>query len=41
MKVKAANGLVRILKSEGVEGVSTFPTNIFNNACGEEDIPKS
>ena len=39
MKVQAANGLVRILKAEGVEGVSTFPTNIFNNACGEEGVP--
>jgi acetolactate synthase-1/2/3 large subunit len=39
LKVKAANGLVRILKAEGVEGVCTFPTNIFNNACGEEGVP--
>lgn len=38
MKVEAANGLVRILKSEGVDWVSTFPTNVFNNACGEEDV---
>ena len=38
MKVKAANGLVRILKTEGVRGVSTFPTNVFNNACGEEGV---
>jgi acetolactate synthase-1/2/3 large subunit len=38
LKVKAANGLVRILKEEGVARVSTFPTNIFNNACGEEGV---
>ena len=38
MKVKAANGLVRILKEEGVEWVSTFPTCVFNNACGEEGV---
>ena len=37
--VKAANGLVRILREEGVEWVSTFPTNVFNNACGEEGLP--
>lgn len=39
MKVKAENGLVRILKAEGVEWVSTFPTNVINNACGEEGVP--
>jgi acetolactate synthase-1/2/3 large subunit len=39
LKVKAANGLVRILKEEGVEWVGTFPTNVFNNACGEEGVP--
>ena len=38
MKVEAANGLVRILKAEGVKWVGTFPTNIFNNACGEEGV---
>jgi acetolactate synthase-1/2/3 large subunit len=38
MNVKAANGLVRILKKEGVGWVSTFPTNIFTNACGEEGV---
>jgi acetolactate synthase-1/2/3 large subunit len=37
--VNAANGLVRILKQEGVEWVSTFPTNVFNNPCGEEGVP--
>jgi acetolactate synthase-1/2/3 large subunit len=39
MNVRAANGLVRILKEEGVEWVGTFPTNVFNNACGEEGVP--
>jgi acetolactate synthase-1/2/3 large subunit len=39
LKVKAANGLVKILKEEGVEWVGTFPTNVFNNACGEEGVP--
>jgi acetolactate synthase-1/2/3 large subunit len=29
---------VKILKDEGVNWVSTFPTSIFNNACGEEGI---
>jgi len=38
LKVNAANGLVRILKKEGVEWVSTFPTHVFGNACGEEDV---
>ncbi len=38
MKVNAANGLVRILKKEGVEWVSTFPTHVFGNACGEEGV---
>ena len=38
MKVKAANGLIRVLRKEGVEWVATFPTNIFTNACGEEGV---
>jgi acetolactate synthase-1/2/3 large subunit len=38
LKVEAANGLARVLKEEGVGWVSTFPTNIFNNACGEEGV---
>jgi acetolactate synthase-1/2/3 large subunit len=38
LKVNASNGLVRILKEEGVEWVSTFPACIFNNACGEENV---
>jgi acetolactate synthase-1/2/3 large subunit len=39
LKVKAENGLVRILKQEGVEWVSTFPTTIINQACGDEGVP--
>jgi len=38
LKVEAANGLVRVLKAEGVDWVSTFPTNVFVNACGEEGV---
>jgi len=38
LKVKAANGLIRILKKEGVIGVSTFPSSVFNNACGDEGV---
>src|SRR5262245_36717373 len=39
MKVKAANGVARILKAEGVPWVSCYPTSHINNACGEEGIP--
>jgi len=39
MKVKAENGLVRILKKEGVPWVSCYPTNAVNNALGEEGVP--
>src|SRR5437867_8185326 len=39
MKVKAAQGLARILKSEGVPWVACYPTNHVNNALGEEDVP--
>jgi len=39
MKIKAANGIARILKAEGVPWVSTFPTNAVNNALGEEGVP--
>src|SRR5439155_15349503 len=39
MKVKAANGLARILKAEGVPWVSCYPTNHVNNALGEEGVP--
>ncbi len=37
--MKAENGLVRILKAEGVPWVSTFPVSGINNACGEEGVP--
>ncbi len=39
MKVKAANGLARALKAEGVSWVSCYPTNHVNNALGEEGVP--
>ncbi|MEE8354801.1 MAG: thiamine pyrophosphate-binding protein, partial [Candidatus Bathyarchaeia archaeon] len=39
MKVEAVNGLIKILEAEGVTEVCTFPTNVFNNACGEEGVP--
>jgi acetolactate synthase-1/2/3 large subunit len=39
MKVKAANGLARILKTEGVPWVSCYPTSPVNNALGEEGVP--
>lgn len=39
MKIKAANGIARILKAEGVPWVSCFPTNHVNNALGEENVP--
>jgi acetolactate synthase-1/2/3 large subunit len=39
MKVKAANGIARILKSEGIPWVSCYPTNHVNNALGEEGVP--
>jgi thiamine pyrophosphate-dependent acetolactate synthase large subunit-like protein len=39
MKVKAANGVARILKTEGVPWVSCYPTNHVNNALGEEGVP--
>lgn len=39
MKIKAANGIARILKAEGTPWVSTFPTGKVNNALGEEGIP--
>ena len=38
MKIKAANGVARILKAEGVPWVSCFPTNHVNNALGEEGV---
>jgi thiamine pyrophosphate-dependent acetolactate synthase large subunit-like protein len=39
MNVKAANGLARILKAEGIPWVSCYPTNHVNNALGEEGVP--
>lgn len=39
MKVKAANGLARILKAEGVPWVSTFPICRANNSLVEEGLP--
>jgi len=39
MKVKAANGLARILEAEGTPWVSTFPSCGVNNALGQEGIP--
>ena len=39
MKVKAANGLARILKAEGAPWVSCYPTNHLNNARGDEGVP--
>ncbi len=39
MKIKAANGIARILKTEGIAWVSCFPTNHVNNALGEEGVP--
>jgi acetolactate synthase-1/2/3 large subunit len=37
--VKAVNGLVKILKQEGIKHVCTFPTSHINNAVGEEGAP--
>jgi thiamine pyrophosphate-dependent acetolactate synthase large subunit-like protein len=39
MKVRAENGLARILKAEGVAWVSTFPVCCVNNALGQEGVP--
>ncbi|MEE8422410.1 MAG: thiamine pyrophosphate-dependent enzyme [Dehalococcoidia bacterium] len=38
MTVTAEVGIARILKAEGVEFVSTFPTNAVNNALGAEGV---
>ena len=38
-KVKAANGLVRCLKAEGVPWGACYPTNHVNNALGQEGLP--
>ena len=39
MKIKAANGVARMLKAEGIPWVSCYPTNHVNNALGEEGVP--
>jgi thiamine pyrophosphate-dependent acetolactate synthase large subunit-like protein len=39
MKVRAENGLARILKAEGVAWISTFPVCCVNNALGQEGVP--
>src|SRR2546427_44183 len=39
MKIKAANGVARTLKAEGIPWVSCYPTNHVNNALGEEGVP--
>ena len=39
MKVKAAQGLARILKAEGVPWVTTFPVCNVNNSLGQEGVP--
>jgi thiamine pyrophosphate-dependent acetolactate synthase large subunit-like protein len=39
MKIKATNGLARILKAEGIPWVSCYPTSPVNNALGEEGVP--
>ncbi len=39
MRIKAANGVARILKAEGIPWVSCYPTNHVNNALGEEGVP--
>ncbi len=38
MKIKAANGVARILRAEGIPWVSCYPTNHVNNALGEEGV---
>ena len=37
--INGANGLARILKAEGVQFVSLFPSCRLNNALGEEGMP--
>lgn len=39
MHVTAEMGIAHILQAEGVEFVSTFPTNAVNNALGAEGVP--
>jgi thiamine pyrophosphate-dependent acetolactate synthase large subunit-like protein len=38
MKIKAADGVARILRAEGVTWVSTFPTSGVNNAIGDAGL---
>src|ERR1700682_5182487 len=39
MTIDVATGIVRILKEEGVDWVSTFPVCRVNNALGREGVP--
>src|SRR5437870_12015267 len=39
MMIDVATGIVRILKQEGVDWVSTFPVCRVNNALGREGVP--
>ena len=39
MKITAAQGLARILKTEGIPWVSVYPTCNVNNTLAEEGIP--
>ena len=39
MQIKAANGVARILKAEGIPWVATFPVCNVNNALGQEGVP--
>ena len=39
MNIKAMNGIARILKAEGVNWISCYPTSPINNALGEEGVP--
>ena len=39
MTIDVATGIVRILKQEGVNWVSTFPVCRVNNALGREGVP--
>ena len=39
MTIDVATGIVRILKQEGVQWVSTFPVCRVNNALGREGVP--
>ena len=41
MNVKAMNGIARILKAEGVDWISCYPTSPINNALGEEGVPST